>query len=301
VTETTLETTAAVAVSAMVTAFDRTAQTLEALARIRRCRPQPAELLVHVDANAERCADAIRTSGLADSVVVSATRVGPGGGRNRLMALARYSIVASFDDDSWPLDDDYFSRLVTLFDRHPEAAVIGASVFHRGEPRREATAQAEWRADFVGAGCAYRRADFLSAGGYVPLATAYGMEEVDLSLRLHAAGRRILHSEWLRVEHDTDLSHHAGAEITAASIANIALLAGLRYPASLWPIGLLQAVNRVWWLMTHGRQRGVWRGLASIPGHLRGHWAQRSPLPAPAVRSFLALRRGRHSFGPEAS
>jgi len=290
-----------VAVSAMVTAYDRTAQTLEALRRIRQCRPQPVELLVHVDANADQCAAAIRSSGLADTVVLNEARVGPGGGRNRLMAIARCPIVASFDDDSWPLDADFFSRLVTLFDRHPEAAVIGASVFHRGEPRRDATAHAEWRADFVGAGCAYRRADFLSAGGYVPLATAYGMEEVDLSLRLHAAGRRILHSEWLRVEHDTDLSHHASPEITAASVANIALLTYLRYPASLWPVGLVQGVNRVWWLVTHGRRRGVWQGLVSIRQHLRAHEALRSPLPAQAVRSFLALRRGRHPFGPVVS
>jgi len=284
-----------VAVSAMVTAYDRAEQTLEALARIRRCRPQPAELLVHVDANAERCAAAIRTSGLADTVVLSPARIGPGGGRNRLMALARCPIVASFDDDSWPLDDDYFSRLVTLFDRHPGAAVIGASVFHRGEPRRPASEHAEWRADFVGAGCAYRRADFLLAGGYVPLATAYGMEEVDLSLRLHAAGRRVLHAECLRVEHDTDLSHHASAEITAASIANVALLAFLRYPVPWWPLGLMQYVRRLAWLVGHGRYRGVIAGVLRTPSHLWHYRRYRRRVSADAVRGFLQLRRRRQS------
>lgn len=283
--------TETVAVSAMVTAYDRTEQTLEALARIRRCRPQPAELLVHVDANAERCADAIRTSGLADTIVVSPAQVGPGGGRNRLLAIARCPLVASFDDDSWPLDDDYFSRLVSLFDRHPAAAVIGASVFHRGEPRRAATRHAEWRADFVGAGCAYRRADFLAAGGYVPLAVAYGMEEVDLSLRLHAAGRRILHSEWLRVEHDTDLSHHGRAEITAASIANVALLAFLRYPLRWWPLGLLQYASRLAWLVGHGRHRGAIAGVLRTPSHLWRHRGYRLCVPAGVVRGFLQLRR----------
>lgn len=289
------------AVSAMMTAYDRAEQTVEALARIRRCRPQPAELLVHVDANAQACAEAIRRSGLADAVLVSETRVGPGGGRNRLMERARYPLVASFDDDSWPMDDDYFGRLVLLFDRHRDAAVIGAAIYHRGQPRRAAVEAAAWRADFVGAGCAYRRADFLAAGGYVPLATAYGMEEVDLSLRLHAMNKRILHSEWLRVEHDTDLSHHADAEITAASIANIALLTCLRYPVSLWPIGAAQLMKRVGWLFSHGRRHGVWRGMASIPRHVRSHWALRSPLPASAVRSFLALRRSQHPAGPVAA
>lgn len=286
-----------VPLTAVITAFDRIEQTIETLQRIRRCVPSPAQILVHVDANQRACADAVRAVGLADAVLESSDRVGPGGGRNRLLAAAHHPIVASFDDDSWPLDSDYFQRLLVVFERYPQAVVVGARLFHRGEPRREAVDAAEWRADFVGAGCAYRRDAFLASGGYVPLPTAYGMEEVDLSLRLHAHGQRILHSDWLRVEHDTDLAHHASAEVTAASIANLALLTCLRYPAWLWFVGVLQVTNRVWWLMRHGRRRGILRGLVSIPGHLRAHWALREPLPAPAVRSFLALRRGEHPAG----
>lgn len=280
-----------VGVSAIVTAYDRVEQTLEALRRLRACRPQPAEVLVHVDANADDCAEAIRRSGLADRVLVSDVRVGPGGGRNRLMAAARHPIVASFDDDSWPIDADYFLRLVTLFGRHAGAGVIGACLFHRGEARREARDVAVPRADFVGAGCAYRRDVFLAAGGYVPLPIAYGMEEVDLSLRLHAQGWHILHSDWLRVEHDTDLSHHSAPETTAASVANVALLTFLRYPVHLWPLGLFQYVKRLWWLVGEGRHRGVLAGVLRTPRHLVRYRGHRRPLPSAAVRSYLRLRR----------
>lgn len=280
-----------VPITAIVTAFERVPQTVETLRRLRACHPVPAQLIVHVDGNQQQCAAAIRQADPLAEVIVSEGSVGPGGGRNRLLAAAGYPIVASFDDDSWPLDVDYFQRLLVLFDRYPTAAVIGARIFHRGEARHEARDEAEWRADFVGAGCAYRRDVFLATGGYVPLPSAYGMEEVDLSLRLHAQGQRILHSNWLRVEHDTDLSHHASAGVTAASIANIALLTCLRYPASLWIVGLAQGLNRIWWLVRHGRRQGVVRGIASIPRSVHMHWARRTPLPARAVRSYLRLRR----------
>jgi hypothetical protein len=125
----------------------------------------------------------------------------------------------------------------------------------------------------------------------VPLAVAYGMEEVDLALRLHSRGGKILSSSWLRVFHDTDLNRHDEPHVTAGSIANLALLAYLRYPVSLWSIGLLQCANRVWWLLRHGRRRGIWRGLAMIPGHVMFHRRFRQTVSNRAVRSYLALRR----------
>ena len=44
---------------------------------------------------------------------------GPGGGRNRLIGAATSPLIASFDDDSWPLDRDYFRLAAELFLAHP--------------------------------------------------------------------------------------------------------------------------------------------------------------------------------------
>src|SRR5678815_5069799 len=117
------------------------------------------------------------------------------------------------------------------------------------------------------------------------------MEEVDLALRLHARGGRILTTPWLRVFHNTDLRHHADPCVTASSIANLALLAYLRYPVSLWTIGVGQCANRLLWLLRHGRRRGILKGVTMIPSHLRAHHRYRLPLSSRAVRSYLALRR----------
>lgn len=278
-------------VSAIVTAFDRVDRTVRTLAALRQCDPSPAEILVHVDANMVACAEAIRVAAPDAVVIVSATRVGPGGGRNRLMALARQPIVASFDDDSYPADRDYFARIESLFARFSEAAIVDAAVYHANETVDAEVKTASWVADFSGGACAYRRDHYLAAGGYVPLATAYGMEEVDLAMRLHASGGRILHSSWLRVHHDTDRARHADPAVTAASVTNILLRTFLRYPVALWAVGLGQCGNRIQWLLRHSRRRGVLAGLVSAPGAAWAARAHRRPLSPASVISYLRLRR----------
>ena len=278
-------------ISAIVTAYDRIEQTLDTLRVIQRCTPPPDEILVHVDANQVECENAIRTTFPDVRVLRRAERVGPGGGRNKLVEATQFEFVASFDDDSYPIDSDYFERGVKLFEQFPDASVICAALYHTGESIGLDERNAQWTADFSGGACIYRRQAFLDAGGYVPLPVAYGMEEVDLALRLHSRGGKILTTAWLRVFHNTDLKRHADPQVTAGSIANLALLAYLRYPVSLWGIGVGQCANRLLWLLRHGRYRGILKGVTMIPAHLRAHNRYRLPLSKHVVRSYLALRR----------
>jgi GT2 family glycosyltransferase len=278
-------------ISAIVTAYERIEQTIATLKVIQSCEPPPDEILVHVDDHRRHCAEVIKDVFPEVRVLLSNERVGPGGGRNKLVAAATHKLIASFDDDSYPIDSDYFGRAHQLFAKYRDASLICAALFHRGEPIPLDERRAEWTADFSGGACIFWRDAFLAAGGYVPLAVAYGMEETDLALRLHSSGDRILASSWLRVFHDTDLRRHGDPRVTAGSIANLALLAYLRYPASLWVVGAGQCANRVLWLLRHGRWRGIWTGLTMIPKHLHVNRRYRSPLQSQAVRSYFSLRR----------
>ncbi|MEY4094553.1 MAG: hypothetical protein RLZZ53_1752 [Acidobacteriota bacterium] len=278
-------------VTAIVTAYRRIPQLLTTIDALRACVPPPAEIIVHVDGGEEGCADAVRRHDPEVTVIVSAGHVGPGGARNLMVQAASHRLVASFDDDSYPMDADFFQRVSTLFASFPDAWVLAGRVFHVHQAVKPAVACAEWAADFSGGGCAYRRDRYLQVGGYVPLTDAYNMEEVDFALRLHAKGGRILGTPWLRVFHDTDLARHSDPAVTAASIANLALLAFLRYPLHLWSVGAAQCLNRIQWLVRHGRRRGIVTGLASIPSRLWRHRRLRQPLPSTVVRSYLTLRR----------
>src|SRR5689334_1850551 len=278
-------------IAAIVTAYERIEQTLATLRVIQSCVPRPDEVLVHVDANQVACEQAIRDAFPSVRLLRSVEQVGPGGGRNKLVEAAQSEFVASFDDDSYPIDSDYFARALRSFEKFPEASVICAALYHAGESIGLDEKSAQWTADFSGGACIYRRKAFLEAGGYVPLPVAYGMEEVDFAIRLHAQGGKILTTPWLRVFHNTDLKRHGDPRVTAGSIANLALLAYLRYPVSLWGIGAGQCANRLLWLVRHGRYDGIARGLTMIPGHLRAHRKFRLTVSNRAVRSYLALRR----------
>jgi GT2 family glycosyltransferase len=278
-------------ITAIVTGYRRSDDLIKTVRILRGCEPAPAEVIVHIDGGQREIADAVAREYPALVVLVSDDRVGPGGGRNKMIAAASHAIVASFDDDSYPIDRDYFDRVQRAFEQFPDAWVVDAQVFHLNEAIEPDTTAAEWAADFSGGACAYRRDRYLQTGGYVPLPTAYGMEEVDFGLRMHALGGRVLRSGRLRVFHHSDLSHHYDPAITSASIVNLALLTYLRYPVSMWAIGVAQCANRIQWLFRHGRRRGVWRGLTSIPAAIAQHRRERHPLSGRTVRSYLALRR----------
>ena len=280
-----------VPVTAIVTAYERIDAALVTIERLVNCRPAPDEILVHVDGNAVSCEQAIKRSYPSLTVVVSRASVGPGGGRNLLLAMARHPIVASFDDDAFPIDLDFFARLMTLFASFPTASIVTARVFHVDETLEPATPGARWVADFSGGASAYRKQVFDGVGGYVPVPLAYGMEEVDLALRLHAAGGQVLETSWLRVFHDTDRKRHGQPEVTAATISNIAVLASLRYPVLLWPAAAWQVLSRVRWLLTHGRYRGIVRGVSRIPVEVIRYRAFRRRLPLDVVRAYWRLRR----------
>jgi GT2 family glycosyltransferase len=278
-------------ISAIVTAYERVEQAIATIRAILACVPTPKEIIVHVDANQKDCEDEIRRAFPGILTIRTQDRIGPGGGRNKLIEAATTEYVASFDDDSYPIDADYFARSISLLEKFPEASIICATLYHRGDAIATDSRSAEWSADFAGGACIYRRSAFLKTGGYVPLAIAYSMEESDLALRVHANGGRILRTKWLRVFHDTDLKRHADPVVTASSIANLALLAYLRYPVTLWTVGIAQCMNRVIWLMAHGRWRGIWAGLTMIPSHLRAHQKYRRRLSYDCIKSYRSLRR----------
>ena len=262
------------------------------LLALQRCDPPPGEILVMVDYGDQET----RTSLEPDFPDVrwseACKRLGPGGARNMLLAMAQHPYVASFDDDSSPIDLDFFSDVAGLLEENARAGIIAAgAIVHDGEalpPRMQAIVPS---AEFVGCAAAFRRSAFLETKGYLPLELAYGAEEIDVSLQMLDKGWQILRSDRLRVRHRTSRAHQATPEVTSAHISNTALVGYLRYPLVLWSFVVLQIGRRVVWSLRHGRSAGVMHGLISIPRNIWRYRAERAPVKARVILAARRLRR----------
>lgn len=287
--------------SVIIPTFRRQRQLLFTLERLKGCSPVPGEIIVHVDGGDNVSAGAVLSTFGDARLLESLETLGPGGSRNRLLTAASSEIVVSLDDDSFPIDPDFFTAVVRAVERHPNAGVIAMTIIHDGEPLIERCARAHPVSDFVGCGCVYRKDAFLSMRGYVPVQPAYGVEEADMALQFIDAGWDIVHDHDLRVRHATTRSHQASAMVTAAHISNLALLAFLRYPISYWPLGLLQVVSRIIWSVRNGRTTGILRGLAAIPVKFWRFKNYRKPVSAATMRKVRRLRRERRetTLGPK--
>ncbi len=276
------------AVSAVVPAHKDLQPLLRTLLFLERCRPAPAEILVHVDGGSAELVSMVRDKHPAVRLLISGELLGPGGSRNRLVAAAKHEWVANFDDDSFPAHVDYFERVAALIGCFPEAVIFSASS-HAAEWQ---TSDIERVGIFSGCGCVFRKQFFERQGGFVPLPVAYGMEEVDLSLRSHAAGGLIVRDPLLRVHHEPlpgRVRDHAA--VSAAVLGNTALFPALRFPWWLLGAGLYQIVRRVVWMIKRGEGGSVLCGLKQMPRYLWTRRAHRSPVCGRAVLSWLLLRR----------
>jgi len=276
-----------VPVAVFIPTYNRGTAILSVLQRVEATDPQPAEIIVHVDsANGALEKEIARVAPRAQ-ILTSPTRLGPGGGRHRCLMACKSPYAAGFDDDSYPVDKDYFRRVFDLFEAHPRAAILGARIWHRNErelPRSDALRRVP---NYVGCGYAIRLAAYKEIRGALPRTVPYGMEENDVALQLYLRGWEIYDSGQLRVLHDTELKHHSSAEITAGRIANVALFAFLHYPVAHWYWGLAQVANMVAFSVRHGRVRGLISGLLSIPGDCYRNRKYRQPVDWKTMSGYL--------------
>jgi len=278
-------------VAVVIPTYNRGMAALFVLDRIQACEPTPSEIWIHVDSADGALERELKRRFPDIRLLTSASRLGPGGGRHRCLLACTTPYAVSFDDDSYPVDRDFFARVEQLFVEHPQAAIFGASIWHRHEAEKARREGLTASPSYIGCGYAIRVAAYRQVRGYLPRPVPYGMEENDLSLQLFAAGWRVYEASELRVFHDTDLSHHQTAEITAGVIANVGLFAFLHYPLVGWGWGLAQLANIVVYSIRMGRVRGIISGLLRIPADCYHNRRFRKSVPWPTLRRFLRFRR----------
>jgi GT2 family glycosyltransferase len=283
--------TSTVPIAVIIPTYNRGLAVLSVLEKIQKCDPKPREIWIHVDLANGVLERELNKRFPTIGVLTSPIRLGPGGGRHRCLLACGTPYAVSFDDDSYPVDSDFFSRVERLFSEHPRAAIIGASIWQRHEPARVRTDSFVAVAGYVGCGHAVRLAAYRQVRGYLARPLSFWMEENDLSLQLFAAGWQICEAGELRVFHDTDLSHRGSSEILSAAITNIGLCAFLHYPMIGWGWGVAQVANIVAWHILRGRIHGICSGILRIPIECYRNRRYRKPISWDKLRHFLHFRR----------
>ncbi len=289
-------------VSVVIPTFRRKDELQRTLKQLQACSPAPDEVIVHIDFGDEETEPMLRTKFPAVRIITSNLRQGPGGGRNKLIRMASHNTVVSLDDDSWPLAPQFFAHAKQLVESRDHVAVYACEIIEAdehttssrsaGNETARRVSDTKLTAGFVGCGCIYRRDAFLQINGYLPLAQAYGMEEIDVALQFMDKGFELRLAKGLQVYHDCDRgSHHSDPQINAAQIRNTALLAILRYPIGFWPRAVLQVANRITFAVRRGRFGGIMYGVLSIPGSAWKYRKHRSVLDRSTLQRFWHLRR----------
>ena len=261
----TLPTEPPIPFSVIIPASERVDSLLKTLAKISACEPPADEILVHVDGGSSQVIEAVSRHFPEVRLSHSATRQGPGGARNVLVRAASNDWIANFDDDSFPEDPGYFRRLAETVKRFPHAAIVTAC--NHDDP--VAPNEYERVSEASGCGCIFKKSWFERVGGFVPLPIAYNMEEVDMGLRVHAAGGIIVRDQGLRVVHDKPQAQNVAQHLNAAVLANTALFPFLRFPILLAGLGLWQILHRILFLLSKGWIKGIGQGLHMIRLALR--------------------------------
>src|SRR5207248_9228011 len=136
--------------------------------RVDACLPKPAEVWVHIDLANGTLERELNRRFPNVTVLTSPVRLGPGGGRHRCLTACSSPYAVSFDDDSFPVDSDFFFQVERLFSEHPQAAIFGASIWERQEPAKPRTSSVDLVASYVGCGHAIRLAAYRQVRGYLP-------------------------------------------------------------------------------------------------------------------------------------
>jgi GT2 family glycosyltransferase len=284
-----MKTTAPVTV--IIPTYNRGMKVLSVLEKIRLCDPAPAAVIIHIDLSDGKLESELKERFPDVAVLTSSVRLGPGGGRHRCLLACKTPFAVSFDDDSYPVDGDFFATVERLFLEHPHAALLEANVWHRSEAELPRATSLAPIATYIGCGYAIRLDVYRQMRGYLNRPVPYGMEELDLSLQLFVSGSEMMRTGELRVFHDTDLKHHHSTEITRGSIMNVALYAFLHYPMMASGLAMLQLGNKIAYCVRRGRIGGIIPGLLQIPPDCWRNRMYRKPVPWKTLQRYVRFCR----------
>ena len=266
------------------------------LREIARLDPQPAEIIIAADGCTDGTPEFVAKAYPAVRLITQADARGSIPSRNEMAAVCTSDVFLSLDDDSFPIETDFLSRVSRMFDENPALAV--ASFPQRTDEFPATLTQTNFGpSQFVGtyanSGAAIRRSVFNQLGGY-PDFFQHAYEEPDFALRCCASGWQVRHETALTIRHhftsamrNEMRTHHRHARNELWSVL-------MRCPATaLFGVALFRIARQAGYAASRG---GAWllrepKWWCDVPGGLSPCLEKRAPLPWRKYRAWMELVR----------
>ena len=155
----------------MITTRNRREELRRTLGKLLELQPAADEILICADGCTDKTSEMVRQDFPSCILLENDSARGSVFSRDRLLRTASGDIVLSLDDDSYPLDRDFFARLDLVFEQQAGAAVITFPEIRDGgasaDPTKLPSSPAHLVSAYPNCAAAMRRETYLRLGGYV--------------------------------------------------------------------------------------------------------------------------------------
>lgn len=264
------------------------------LAQLERLAPAPAEIWIVADGCTDGTAAFVRENYPQIHLIEYPVSRGDVPGRDEIMRRSQCDVVLILDDDSHPIETDFFARLDELFAWRPHLGIVALP--QRTDEFPETLQQADFGpptfvGDFSNAGAALRRNLFVELGGF-DLDIDHAYIETDYALRLIAGGYEIYRPTHLSVRHrfsslnrDEVRIHHKHCRYEQASLWRHCPMPFAPFVSLYRIIRQAQYASKRGWL---AQEPQWWHWLIK---DLPSHWRKRKPIRWSAYWGWMNLIR----------
>jgi GT2 family glycosyltransferase len=284
-------------ISVMIATRNRRDELRRTLAKLLELDQPADEILVCADGCTDDTSDMVGREFPSCVLLQNDSSRGSIFSRDRLLRTATGEIVASFDDDSYPLDRDFFARVRNLFATYPDAAVISFPELrddkHYADPTKSPSASPHLISAYANCAAVMRRDVYLRSDGF-PEFFGHMYEEPDYALQCYALGYVVRFEPSLTIRHhetprqrDPMRRHHLNARNELWSVL-------MRCP---FPQAIAVALFRIWRQFRYAWSEGApWAlseprwwlsALRGIPNCIR----HRRPIPWRKYYAWMKIAR----------
>ena len=268
----------------MITTCNRRGDLHRTLCYLRELHPAPEEILVCADGCTDATAAMVQKEFPAVRLIIHQKRMGSVGSRDEMLRQSRGDWVLSLDDDSYPLDLNFFEMIPAIIRTHPEAMVITFPELRDGGTYASFSKTPQSEGHYVSAypNCAalMHREFYLKQPGF-PCHFNHMYEEPDYALQCYSAGAAVWFEPSATFRHHLSSAQRKPIDRHHYNARNELWSVWMRCP---WPWLPVISLFRVWRQFRYACSEGwewavrepIW-WLASLMG-IFACWRSRKPV-----------------------